>query len=335
MLPPQLTLFDSIGGIASTQMIHVAARLKIADLLDQGSMTGDQLAETLKTHPEATYRMMRALVSIGIFKLGRNGKFQNNYLSRPLRSGKKGSMREFADYFGSASNVRAWEDVLNTVTTGKNAFERVHQMSVWEWFHQNPNEGQVFANAMVDITLLSAPAIARVYPFSEVQSLCDVAGGRGTLIAEVLKQHRHLKGALFDEPYVLDQATSFLKEQKVAGRVERRAGSFFEEVPRGYDAYLMKDILHDWDDDRCIQILKNIRQATPRGGRLLIAETVVEKNSTEKPGPFIDVHMMTVCCDGKQRNMDEFRTLFEKSGFRMSRVFPTECSISVVEGIAQ
>lgn len=333
ILPGRLTLFDHIVGIGSTQMLHAVARLKIADLLHQNSMTAEELADILKIHPEATHRMMRALVSFGVFKLDRTGKYQNNRLSIPLRTEVPGSMNSFADYFGSSSNVRAWSDLLATLSTGKNAFERNHQMSVWEWLSQNPEEGRIFANAMVNLTQLDAPVIAYGYPFSEVQRLCDVGGGRGTLLAELLKCHRHLSAVLFDEDYILDQAFHISNVNGEA-RLEKKAGNMFNEVPPGCDVYLLKDILHDWDDARCIQILKNIRAASQCGGRLLVVEVIVEKYTTEKPGPLIDLQMMTVCSEGRQRSKDEFKGLFEKSGFQLNRIFKTAHPISVIEAIA-
>jgi hypothetical protein len=335
LLPPQLTLFDHIGGIGHTQLIHAAARWKIADLLHQQPMTADELAQRLKTHAEATHRMMRALVTLGVFKLGSDGKFRNNRLSEPLRTGSPGSMRDFADYFGSPSNVTAWSDVLTTVKSGTNAFERIHQMPIWQWFQKHPQEGQIFAEAMVNLTQLDAPVIAKTYPFSEIRSLCDVAGGRGTLLTEILHHHPHLNAVLFDESHILEKALSFLEQRGVAAVVERKSGNFFERVPRGHDAYLVKDILHDWDDERCIQILTNIRQAIAPKGRLLVAEVLVEKQTTQKPGPLMDVHMMTVCCEGRQRSRNEFKELFQKCGFKMNRVFSTPFPISIIEGIAQ
>jgi hypothetical protein len=234
------------------------------------------------------------------------------------------SVRNFVEYCGSPSNLRAYTDLEATVRSGKNAFSRVHGMSVWEWFGQHPEEGQTFAHAMQDATALDAPAIARGFPFGQLARLCDVAGGRGTLLAEILTRHPRLRGMLFDERYVLDEADALLRARGVHDRVELVAGSFFESIPGGGpggpDGYLLKDILHDWDDDRSRQILGNVRRAAQPGTRLFLVETVVETMETAHPGPMFDLHMMMVCVEGRQRSRFELERLLADTGFRLDDV---------------
>ena len=203
VVPPQLALYNHLTGLGATMGLHLAARFGVPDLLAAGPLTAAELAAKVDAHPEALHRALRALATIGVFTLDRQGQLANNRLSSALRSDVPGSLKSFAEYLGSWSNVTAWADLEGTIRTGKNAFRRVHGKSVWDWFKEHPGEGATFAQTMVELTRLDAPIVARAYPFSEVRRLCDVAGGRGTLLAEVLATHPHLEGVLLDEAYVL------------------------------------------------------------------------------------------------------------------------------------
>jgi hypothetical protein len=349
LVPPQLALFDRIVGLGATQLIRAAARLRLPDLLEEGPRTAAELAAMAATtamtattattatagvDPDALHRTLRGLVAIGLFTLGEDGRFRNNRLSRTLRSGTPGSLRNYALYFGSKSNVEAWADFDRTLESGGNAFERVHGATVWDWFDAHPEERATFAGAMGELTELYASAVATAYPFASVRRLCDVGGGRGTLLAEILLRHPHLSGVLLDGPGVLDTARIYLAAHRVLGRVELVAGSFFEGVPAGSDAYLLKNVLHDWDDARCRVILRNCRQAMVPGARLLVIETVVEVDSVRDLGPLSDLQMMVVCAGGRERSRAEFDRLFRECGFRLERVMATASPMSVLAGVA-
>jgi hypothetical protein len=334
MVPPQLPLFELATGISRTQMLSTAARLRIADLLADGPLDAATLATRTERDSDAMERMMRALATLGVFARRADGRFTNNRLSRALLTGHAATFRDFAEYFGSQSNVDAWGDFDRTLQTGKNAFERVHGMSVWEWFDKNPDERSTFASAMGAMTTLDAPAIARAYPFREVERICDVAGSRGALLAEVLTQHPHLNGVLFDNPAVLTTAPEILRARGVMERVELAPGNFFERVPEGCDAYLLKNILHDWDDARSLTILRNCRRAMQPGHRILVIELMLEHEHPAGVGPLSDVHMMMVCNEGRERSRADFAKLFEAAGFQLRRVVPTATLMSIVEGIA-
>ncbi|MGH7281912.1 MAG: methyltransferase [Polyangiaceae bacterium] len=333
--PPQVTLFDHMSGIIKCMVTAEVARLKIADLLVTGPKTVAELARETGTNEDALWRTLRGAASIGIFRLREDDRFENNRLSEALRTEVFASMRDLAEYFGTKSNLGAWADVPETLRTGKNGFERVYGKSVWDYFTEHPHEGETFARAMTNLTEFDASAIATGYPFGELGTICDVAGGRGTLLANVLAVHTSVKGILFDAQYVLDHAPAYLQARGVEERVESVAGNFFaREIPKGADAYVLKDILHDWDDERSLAILKNVRAAMERGKRLLIVELLVERKSTELPGPLVDLHMMTVCCEGRQRSPEDFKNLLEKAGFRFGRVVPLSMPTSIVEAFA-
>jgi hypothetical protein len=343
VLPAEVTMMQRIGGFWSTALLRVAGRLAIAEHLSAGPMTAAELARITGANEDALHRSLRALSAMGIFHLDRRGRFSNNRLSETLRPGRVSSMKDIAEYFGSESNLAAWNDFERTVMTGESAFPRVHGVSVWEWFASHPDEMRAFAGSMTSMTEQAAPAIAGAYPFGKHARICDVAGSKGTLLAEILVQHPQARGVLFDAPHVLAEAPPYLGARGVLGRVETVAGSFFESVPEGCDAYVLKDILHDWDDARCITILENCRRAMAGGAggasrangsrdtRLLVAEVLVDRASTEPPGPLIDVQMLAVCDGGRQRTAGEMGALFARCGLELRAVHPSPMPNSVIE----
>ncbi len=314
LVPPQLALFDRIVGVGSTQLLRAAARLRLPDLLEKGPQTAAELAAATGADPDALHRTLRGLATFGVFTLGRDGRFRNNRLSRVLRTGVPGSLRSYALYFGSPANVHAWADFDRTLLSGRNAFQRVHGESIWEWFDAHPEEGETFAAAMGELTELWAAAVARASPFAAARRLCDVGGGRGTQLAEILLRHPQVKGVLLDGAGVLEAARPYLAGRGVLSRVELEEGSFFDGIPGGCDAYLLKNVLHDWDDARCREILGNCRRAMATGARLLVVETVVEPGSVRGLGPLA--------------------RLLGDCGFSLRRVLPTAASMSVVESVA-
>jgi O-methyltransferase domain len=333
VVPAQLVIFDRVSAVAGSVVLAELARLEVADLVAERPQTAAELAKRTDTDPAAMVRTMRAAVAMGFFVRDGEGRFSNNRLSSALRGGDLYSARSFARYFGSRSNMEAWCDFPETLRTGKNAFERVHGKSVWDWFDEHPHERETFAQCMMTMTLIEAPGIAATYPFGDIRTLCDVGGGRGTLLSEVLVQHPHLRAMLCDAPGVLASARALLAQRGVLDRVELVPGSFFEGVPKGADAYVMKNILHDWDDARCIAILENCRRAMERGHKMLVVEAVVEETSDDY-GTLADLHMMVVCNGGRERGRADFARLFAASGFRIGRVLETPTPMSILEGVA-
>ena len=332
-VPSQLAAFEHLSGVAHTMIVGELARLRIPDLVVERPLTAAELAEKLGTDADATMRLMRGAVVLGFFERDRGGRFRNNRLSRALLTGDLESVRAFAEYFASKSNVLAWADFPETIRTGKHAFERVHGKTVWEWFDEHPHERETFAHAMMTLTLVEAPGIASTYPFAEVQRVCDVGGGRGTLVGELLVHHPHLRAVLADAPGVIASAKPQLAQRGVLDRVELVPSSFFESVPKGCDAYILKNILHDWDDARSITILKNVRAAMEKGQRVLVVEALVEED-TEDLGAVSDLQMMVVCAEVGGGGRADFGRLLGASGLRMERTFECPTPVAVVEGIA-
>ena len=332
LTPANLVMFEMTTGLAVTHMLGAVARFGIIDELAKGPATARTLARQLGLDEDALFRTLRALTARGVFRLHPDGRFENSRLGAALSGGTHARGREWALYFSSGSNVAAWSDFSETLQTGESAFDRLHGMSVWEWFDAHPDEREMFAHVMMGLTFGNAPAIASIYPFHEVEILCDVGGGRGALLSELLLRYPKLMGVLAEDASVLVSARELLVSRGVAERVTLVPGSFFEEVPLGADAYLLKNVLHDWDDDACHRILRVVRRAARTGARVLICETLMGM----VPDPLasmVDLQMMVACSNGRERTLEELRRLLSAAGFSYSRHFdfPT---IAVVEGIA-
>ena len=334
LTPAEMVLWERTTGIVETGLIGAIARHEIADLLEErGALDAAAIAGARRLDADAVHRSLRALAAAGVFRMLENGRFENNRLSRAICGGKVSRSREWALYFSSGSNGSAWLDYARTLETGRSAFARVHGMDVWQWFDAHPDEREMFAHCMMGITVMDAPVLASLYPFAEVKRLCDVGGGRGTLLSEIVKRHPHIQGVLCDGEGVIESARQLLAERGVADRVELVPGSFFERVPSGCDTYLLKNILHDWDDSTARKILGTVRAAMEPGQKLLVCEMLVDAHSRDFISTRVDLHMMVACDQGRERSESELRALLGSAGFRTARVFPFP-TVSVIEAVA-
>ncbi|MBL8718007.1 MAG: hypothetical protein JNL79_18655 [Myxococcales bacterium] len=332
--PAEVVLLDWIGGLPRLIIAGRMAALRVPDLLAQGPLSSEEIATRLGQDVDAMHRSLRVCAAHGLFTLRGDGKFENNRLSRALETGTPSRTRDFFEYYASASNVAAWRDFPETLRTGENAFDRVHGVSVWDWFDAHPHERETFAQAMMGMSVMVAPFVAKMYPFHELGTVCDVGGGRGTLLSELLVRNPGLKGILCDAPGVLDSARSLVAARGLVDRMELVPGSFFDEVPSGADAYLLKTVLHDWDDRRCEKILGVVRKAMKPGAKVLVVEQLVERFSDDPMGTGSDVQMMIVCGEGRERGREEFAALLDRSGFALGRVFEGPVT-AVIEGVAR
>jgi hypothetical protein len=333
LVPAQVAVFERSVGAAWTQVLGVAARHALADVLADGPLSADEIAARTGLDADALHRVLRGLAFGGVFRLRGDGRFENNRLSDALRGGRPHRAREWVEYFASGSNVRAWHDLDATVRSGEGAFGRVHGMGVWDWFDREPHERETFAQAMMGLTIADAPVVASLYPFGEVQTVCDVGGGRGTLLSEILIRHEGVRGVLCDGEGVVASAASLLEARGVAGRVECVPGDFFASVPTGCGAYVLKNILHDWDDERCRAILRVVRRAATPGARVLVVESLLERNEARSHAVLADLQMMVVTDGGRERSRAELEALLADTGFRPARVFPFP-TVAILEGIA-
>jgi hypothetical protein len=228
---------------------------------------------------------------------------------------------------------RAWGEFMHSVQTGGSSFEHIYGMNLYEYLAQNPESAKIFDESMTSFSVIESAAIAASYDFSSIQTLVDIAGGQGILIASILKSNPTLKGILFDQPHVIERAKRFLEAEGVLERCQLAAGSFFESVPEGGDAYILKNIILDWDDERAIGILKQCHKVMPDNGKLLVAQQVIPPGSPPFIAKFLDLHMLAVTPGGRERTEAEYRALFEKAGFKLTRIVPTQEEMSIIEGI--
>ena len=330
--PPQdAVLMQMLFGAQMQRSICIAAKLGIADLLAERPQTADELAAKTGAHAPSLYRLLRTLASIGIFAETADLKFELTPIAELLRSDAPNSMRDFVILMGEDWIWQAWGELVYSVQTGGVAHEKVQGMSSFEFYQRNEEAGMVFNRAMTNFTLAVIPAIVEAYDFSGVGKLVDIAGGHGLLLAGMLKANPRARGVLFDLPFVVEGAGELLKKEGVSDRVEVASGDFFQSVPVGGDAYMMKHIIHDWDDESSIKILRNIHSAMNENGKVLIIEMVVPEGNEPHPSKALDI-LMLVIEGGKERTKDEYRKLLEASGFRLTRVVPTKSPYSVIEG---
>lgn len=331
--PAELCVFEQATAGAMLHVLGALARAGVPEALRAGPLSAEQLADRTGLDADALFRTLRCVSLQGYFRLRGDGRFEHNARSRVLAGGSVSRAREFLLYFSSRSNMAAWSNFDHALATGRSPFDHVHGMTVWDWFERHGDERELFAHAMMGISAADAPVIAKLYPFREVGTVCDVGGGRGTLLSELLLRHRHLRGTLYESPGVLDSARELLAERGVLERVSLVPGGFFDGVPAGADAYLLKNVLHDWDDERCALILRRVRDAASTGARVLIAEAIVERYSRHPLAVPADLQMMVACSNGRERSRGELEGLLRKAGFRVGRLFsyPT---VSLLEGIA-
>jgi hypothetical protein len=332
LAPPELILQEMIFGVAFAKALASLVARDVPDRLERGAMSVDALAHAIAVDPRALHRTLRALSTAGVFTLGDDGLVENNFLSRALLRARPSHFREFVLYWGSSSNVAAWNDFDATLVSGATAFDRVHGRGVWDHFAAHPAEEETFAKAMMGLTLLEAPWIASQVAFQPGEVVCDVGGGRGTLLGEILVRHPDVRGVLYDARGVLASARPLLAARDLLGRVTLTEGSFFVSVPTGATTYVLKNVIHDWSDAQCKHILDVVRRAATPGARLLVIDALVEPNETEGLGPLSDLQMMIVC-EGRERSRAELDALLTASGFRRTQLHVGEPSC-VIEAVA-
>ena len=330
-LPPEIVLTQISFGAMMTQALYVAAKLKIADLLAEKPVSVAELARATETHERSLYRVLRSLAGVGIFAETEPQTFTNTAYSEPLRSDAPNSMRDGAIFMGEKYHYNVWGEMMHSVKTGETAWKKTHGAEVFDYFNENAAEAEIFNRAMTAMSQGSAPAVVEAYDFSGIGTLADIAGGHGFLLAQILKANPNVKGILFDMPPVVASAPALLEKDAVKDRVEIVGGDFFNGVPTA-DAYVMKHIIHDWDDERSVKILQTIHRAMRDNGKLLIVETVVPEGNEPHFSKLIDLEMLT-SPGGAERTANEYRELLAQAGFELKRIVPTKSPMSVIEAV--
>ncbi len=331
---PSGRMTDLIFGFWTAKAIHAAAVLGVADHLEGGPKTADELAKLTGAHGPSLYRLLRAVASVGIFEEDDRGRFAQTPLGAILRSGVPGSLRDTAISMLDPGHERCWSDILHSLRTGEVACEHVLGTNIWDYYGHHPEEQRAFNGAMTGLSQMVGGAVIEAYDFAPFGTVVDVAGGQGTLLALILRASPKARGVLFDAPDVVEGAGPTLEAAGVSGRVERVGGDFFESVPAGGDLYTLKWIVHDWDDARSVAILKNCRRAMGPGARLLLLEAVIPPGNAPMLGKFLDLNMMVIT-GGKERTEREFADLLDAAGFRLTRVIPTKSPVCIVEAVPE
>lgn len=328
--PPQLHMFELLDGLYVTQCLRVAIRLGIADQLNDGPKACSDMARALDVNADALYRVMRLLASKQIFKELPGRRFELTPAAALLRTGVKNSLRAFVDLIDQHWAI--WEYLIDGVRTGQPMFEKVFGMPLFNYYAKHPEKSELFDQAMAELSRPMANAIVASYPFSGIDRLVDVGGGDGSLLSAILRAHPRMTATLFEGPWAAERARRSIDAAGLGERCEVVAGDFFASVPAGGDAYLLKNILHDWRDEHALALLASCRRAMKPAARLLIVEFIIPPGNEACVSKSVDIQMM-LATGGRERTKEEYEALLHQAGFRLRRVVPTPFVLCVIEAV--
>lgn len=328
---PATTLLRLSGGVWLGQAIAAAAELKIADCLVDGPKDVEALAGETGAHAPSLRRLLRALAGSGIFAEDEQGRYGLTPLAAPLRTDVPGSVAGVCRFRGSPWFLAAWGEVAHSVRTGESAFRHVHGTDLFTYLARNPAAAATFNQAMSDLSGGTARAVMGAFDFARFGTVVDVGGGQGALLTAILRANPGTRGVLFDLPPVADRARAHLSAAGLGERATAVGGSFFEAVPAGGDLYVLRLVIHDWDDEQAVAILRSCRRAMGAAGRLLLVEAVIPPGNIPSAGKLMDLTMLVVA-GGKERTEAEFRSLYARAGFALTAIVPTASEQSLIEG---
>jgi SAM-dependent methyltransferase len=320
------------GGSWITQAIWVAAELGIADLLKNGPCSVEELSSETGSDSDALYRLLRALASAGVFTEEPRRRFALSPLAELLQTDVSGSQRAFATMMGSEFNA-AWGELLHSVRTGVPGFYKRFGKRFFEYMTENPERHAIYDSAMAGIHGPETGPMLDAYDFGSFGCIADIGGGNGSTLAVILGRHPAVRGILFDLPSVADRARQTIPETGFAERIAIEGGDFFKSVPSGADAYLLRHVIHDWQDLEAISILTQCHKAMNPGGKVLIAEMVVPDRNEPGFGKWLDLMMLVVA--GRERTKDEYGKILSEAGLRMTRIIPTTSDVSIIEAVRE
>jgi len=328
-----IQLFQIAIGYMPAAALYVATSLNIADHIADGSKSVKELAAQTNTNEQALYRILRTLASVGIFNEVGLHYFANTPMSEHLRSGQ-GPGRDMIHWMTDDFHFKVWGEMLHSAKTGQPAVEHVYGKPCFDLIPSQPDIAERFNRAMTGFSTGFVPTVCEVYDFSGIGTLVDVAGGRGFVLTSILKRYPQMRGILFEMPYMIEGAKALIADSGVQDRCTISSGDFFSSIVEGGDAYYMQHIIHDWDDEKALTILKNTRKAlgSKPNGKVIIVDSVVQPGNGPDFAKFLDLEMMLMP-GGKERTEEEFRDLLSAAGFQLNRIMPTKSGKSVIEGI--
>jgi C-methyltransferase len=333
LTPAPAAMMEMIIATWTSQAITVAAQLGVADALADGPLPIDALAAKVGADTDALRRLLRALISRGIFRHRRDGRYELNSLAGTLRSDAPVSTTWAAQLYGSHEQRERWSLLIDSVRTGKSVVPALHGKESFEYFADNFEHAELFNKTMTSVSEMTDETVVAGYDFSAYPTIVDVGGGHGPLLAAILAAAPASRGVLYDQSHVVAGAPKLLRQRDVADRVRIVEGSFFDSVPSGGDAYVLKNIIHDWPDEKAMQILRNVRAAAGPRATVLLVEFVIPTHDREFPGKWVDLEML-LNLGARERTAEEYRKLLSHTGFRMTRVVQTAAPLSVVQAKA-
>lgn len=315
------------------QAITSAADLGVADALADGPLSGEQLAERVGADADALTRLMRALIGIGIFRQCNDGCYALTPLADTLRTDAPVSMAGMARWVGSPQHREHWSHLTGAIRTGNAVLPELRGKPAFEYLADEVELGGIFNSAMTNVSEFATVPLTAAYDFGAFGTIVDVGGGQGRLLAAILETAPNSRGVLFDLSEVVAGAPELFRKYGVDDRVRIEEGSFFESVPEGGDAYVLKNVIHDWAEDDAVRILKNIRAAARTGARLLLCEFVIPDHDRDFHGKWVDIEMLVVA-GARERTAHEYGHLFGQAGFRLDRIVDTVSPLSIIEATA-
>jgi SAM-dependent methyltransferase len=330
-VPPSAAMMGLITGYWVSQAVGAVALLGVADELSGGTRRSDDIARAVGVDRTALYRVLRLLASLGVFAEDPPGSFALTPLGETLRSDAPDSVRNFAITETAPGHWLPWGLLHDSVRTGQPMARQALGMDLFDWYAQNPEEATYFNAAMGNLSALAASELVRVYDFSAVRTVADIGGAHGVLLTAVLRANPAARGILFDLPHVIETARSAIAAAGLSDRCELVSGDFFEAVPEGADLHLLKQIVHDWNDDRATQLLQNSHRALAPEGKLLLVEMLIPLDNRPSPAQAMDLNML-VLLGGQERTEEQFERLLKAAGFQLDQVIPTGSPFSVIEG---
>jgi C-methyltransferase len=330
LLPAPAAMMEMIVATWQSQAITVAAELGVADALAAGPLTIDELAARVGADPDALGRLLRALIGRGIFRRRHDGRYELNSLARTLRSDADVSMKAAAQFYGSRVQRDRWTMLAESIRTGRSVVPVLHGKESFDYFDEDSLHGDLFNQTMSSISALTDATVVAAYDFSSHSTIVDVGGGHGLLLANILAVTPGVQGVLYDLPAVVSTVSKILCYTRMADRVRIEVGSFFDAVPSGGDIYVLKNIMHDWPDDKAVQILRNVRAAVRPHATVLLVELVIPDHDRDFPGKWADLEML-LNLGARERTAAEYRNLLRQAGFEMTRLVPTASPLSLVE----
>lgn len=331
-MPPHAQVIQMASAYWISRLVYAAAKLGLADHLAAGPRSAADLAGPTGTHAPSLHRLMRTLASLGLLTEGAHQRFGLTPLGEALQTGAPGSALATVLTFGDPPFMAGFDNILYSLATGASGFEKAMGMPVFEYLARHPDQAARFSETMVGFHGAEPAAVAAAYDFSRFETVVDVGGATGNMLAAILKRHAGPRGVLFDLPHVVAAAPALLGRHGVADRVTIESGSFFERVPTGGDCYVLSHVIHDWSEAQCLTILGRCRQAMTPNGRLLVVEMVLPEGDAPHPGKILDM-VMLVLPGGQERTAAEYAPLLHQAGFRIDRVVPTESAVSIVDAV--